>query len=104
MSRIIDKRDQLLEWTQEEVKARDCFLVFLSGTLSASNATRTTGSVLGLQSKYRSSLMCLGGSLGALELIADYAGIIRGGRLRIMRGLVGSLAAFLEDVPKGQYG
>ena len=46
----------------------------------------------------------LGGTTGILELIADYAGVVRGRDLRILRSLVGPLSKYLEEVPEGEEG
>ena len=39
--------------------------------------------------------------IGILELIADYAGVVRGRDLRILRSLVGPLSKYLEEVLEG---
>ena len=44
----------------------------------------------------------LGEKFGILELIADYAGVVRGRDLRILRSLVDPLSKYLEDVPEGR--
>ena len=48
----------------------------------------------------RTTPVCyLGEKTGILELIADYAGVIRGRDLRILRSLVDPLSEYLEEVP-----
>ena len=44
----------------------------------------------------------IGGTIGILELIADYAGVVRGRDLRILRSLVDPLSEYLKEVPKGE--
>mmetsp|Transcript_28809 Transcript_28809/g.67578 ORF Transcript_28809/g.67578 Transcript_28809/m.67578 type:complete len:87 (-) Transcript_28809:33-293(-) len=48
----------------------------------------------------RTTPVCyLGEKTGILELIADYAGVIRGRDLRILRSLVAPLSEYLEKIP-----
>ena len=43
-----------------------------------------------------------GGTIGILEPIADYAGVVRDRDLRILRSLVHPLSEYLKEVPKGE--
>ena len=56
------------------------------------------------QARSCSPVACLGGTTGILELIADFAGVVRGRDLRILRSLVGPLTKYLKDVPEGEEG
>ena len=56
------------------------------------------------QARVSSPIVCLGGTTGILELIADYAGVFRGRDLRILRSLVGPLSEYLKEVPEGEEG
>ena len=51
--------------------------------------------------RHTTLVRCLGEKIGILELIADYAGVVRGRDLRILRSLVGPLSKYLEEVPEG---
>ena len=121
-----ERRPDLLYWAQEAVQDHDSFMVFLSGTLSASAYSR--GALCEklstrLQSddaaemimsntpeeqyellwrkttESKTPLSCLAGKIGLLVHIADYLGVVRGRDLRIMRSLIGPLSDFLEEVP-----
>ena len=67
----IDRRPKLLSWAQEAVMIHSNFLVFLRGTLSPTNFA-------GVGSKYQSTLKVFSDKPGIMELIADYAGVVRG--------------------------
>ena len=55
------------------------------------------------QARVSSPIVWLGGTTGILELIADYAGVVRGRDLRILRSLIGPLTKYLEEVPEGEW-
>lgn len=95
---VVDERPQLLGWARESVEANDTFMAFLLGTLPApTNARRTRATVRRQHAPNR----CLAGKSELLQLIADYAGIVRGRDLRILRNLVEPLSRYLERLPVG---
>ena len=126
----IDERPNVLRWAQEAVQAHDRFMVFLSGTLPVPKFTRTAlrdllvsrlrsedAADIFLSSTCESQCklvwekmyerrhccslaMYFGGKIGLLGHIADYAGIVRGRELLIMRTLIEPLSEYLEEVPE----
>jgi len=126
-----DVRPQLLEWAKQSVQTHSCFVTFLLGTLPAPAFTRAAlHSLLDerlrsqnaaeifirntpeeqcrlaweqiFQARYCSSTIDLGENIGILELIADYAGVVRGRDLRILRSLINPLSEYLEWLPEGE--
>ena len=122
----IDERSDVLHWAQEAVQAHDNFMMFLMGTtpkpafsqealrklLLGCNHSGDAGELLmnnNPEEQYellykkitesRRPLSCLAGKIGLLEHIADYAGVVRGRDLLILRSLVGSLSEYLEENP-----
>jgi hypothetical protein len=128
---IYDERPQLLEWAKQSVQTHSGFMTFLLGTLPAAAPTFSPAALRRLLSSRLHSnaavellmkntpdhqyellwseiIECatpvryLGGTNGILELIADYADVVRGRDLRILRSLVDPLSKYLEEVPEGR--
>ena len=83
----VRERNLLLEWANDLHRARTSFLLFLSGALSSApqHANRSCQNL--------SQLKVLSGKAGVLELIGDYAGVVRGREAKIVRQLT-------EMIPK----
>ena len=126
-----DVRPQLLKWAQQSVQTHSSFMTFLLGTSPAPAFTQAAlQSLLAerlrsqnaakifirstpeeqcrlaweqiFQARYCSSTIDLGEKIGILELIADYAGVVRGRDLRILRSLINPLSEYLGWLPEGE--
>ena len=129
---IYDERPQLLEWAKQSVQTHSGFMTFLLGTLPAPTFTQAALTSLlteRLQTRDAAEMVmadtpahryeCLwskitkrtttpvcylgGEKIGILELIADYAGVVRGRDLRILRSLINPLSEYLKEIPEGGY-
>ena len=129
---IYDVRPQLLEWAKQSVQTHSGFMTFLLGTLPAPTFTQAALTSLlteRLQTRDAAEMVmadtpahryeCLwskitkrtttpvcylgGEKIGILELIADYAGVVRGRDLRILRSLINPLSEYLKEIPEGGY-
>ena len=128
---VYDERPQLLEWARQSVQNHSGFMTFLLGTLPAPAFTHAALRRL-LSSRLHSNaavellmkntpdhqyeflwseitkcmtpVRYLGGigTNGIIEIIADYAGVVRGRDLRILRNLIDPLSEYLEEVPEGE--
>ena len=124
-----DERPQLLNWAEDQLRNHHCFQVFLSGTLfPPAPPAFSTSSLLDVLSsrilsataaqmlianksideqeliweemcRYQSTFSSFRGTSGIFELVADFAGIVRGRELRILRQLVPALQKYLGDTP-----
>jgi hypothetical protein len=90
MKRDLDPhyRYKIVLWAQETVQFHNTFIIFLGGTISTSSPVDS------------SPLQSFNGKSGIMELIGDYAGVVRGSKLRMLRQFVDRFSAFFEDVPK----
>ena len=123
----IDERHSLLEWANVRHQTRQAFLVFLMGTLSPhysplslrkllvqkleseeatdrildslpSNQHQQLWDDLLITKQRARPLAFLSGSLGILEMIGDFVGVIRGREARIIRQLVEILPGLNEEL------
>ena len=79
----VDKLLQLLLLAQETVQFHNTFIIFLGGTISTSSPVDS------------SPLQSFNGKSGIMELIGDYAGVVRGSKLRMLRKIVDRFSAWL---------
>ena len=130
--RSYDERPQLQEWAKQSIQTHSGFMTFLLGTLPAPTFTQAALTSLlteRLQTRDAAEMVmadtpahryeCLwskitkrtttpvcylgGEKIGILELIADYAGVVRGRDLRILRSLINPLSEYLKEIPEGGY-
>jgi len=83
-TRASKERRLLLEWANDLHRARNSFLLLMSGALP--------------DCRYSSPVKALSGKSGVLELIGDFAGIIRGREARIVRQLTELLPAINKEL------
>jgi hypothetical protein len=74
-----DSRPMFLSWAQEELEIRNNFLFFLYGT------------------SQHKQIFNIGNNSGIMENIADYAGIVHGRDLRILRQLANLLSTYIQQ-------